>query len=88
VTVPAVLHLNNIKLETNLIRLLPSHSKAASLTRELKDIVSDGGYFTVLCEGGDAVQLGKAHLYLVEQIKSLAGIRSVDYQWPLKFIKK
>lgn len=88
VTVPAAVHLKNIRLETNLIRLLPSHSRAASLTRELKDIVSDGGYFTVLCEGGDAIQLGKAHLFMVDQIQTLPGIRSLDYQWPLEFLKK
>ncbi len=88
VTVPAIIHLNKIRIETNLIRLLPRHSKAAFFTKKLEKVVSDGGHFTVLCEGEDPTLLNRAHLYLVEHIQSLKGVRSVDYQWPLDFIKK
>ena len=42
--------MTKISVDTDLIRLLPRTSRASKLTVQLKDIISDGGYFSVALE--------------------------------------
>jgi uncharacterized protein len=90
-SLPAFQGIKSIKLDTNLIRLLPGHSPAAVNTRQLESVVSDGGYFTFMLEGGSTDNLKNlvaATKDAAERIREIPGIEAVDYQWPVEFIKK
>jgi len=86
-SLPAFYSIRNLGLDTNLIRLLPSHSPAAEWTRELEKVVSDGGYFTILLESGDREKLIRAVEDTAARVEKLEGVHSVEYRYPLAFIE-
>jgi predicted RND superfamily exporter protein len=85
--VPAVWQVSGIGIDTDLIRLLPRTSRASVLTQQLEDVVSDGGYFTVMLESDDRERLLEAVRYAETKIAALDGVESVQYRWPVEFIE-
>lgn len=86
ISLPAYYQLQRIKVDTNLIRLLPRTSRASVLTRDLEKVVSDGGYFTIMVEGEDREVLLEAVASAAEEVSELEGIESAQYTWPVDFI--
>ncbi len=87
-TVPAGYLLKDIKVDTNLIKLLPKHAKAAVATRELEEMVGDGGHFIVLFEGKDHDKLVQAVEYTAAEMKKIDALQYVHYKWPREFLQK
>ncbi len=88
ITVPAAYLLKDIKVDTNLIKLLPKHAKAAVATRELEEMVGDGGHFIVLFEGDNRESLIKAVEYTATEMKKIDELQDVHYKWPTEFLQK
>jgi predicted RND superfamily exporter protein len=86
-TGPAVYYLNQIRIDLDLIRLLPQNSQASMLTRDLKEVISDSGHFSVMIEGEDRERLLQSVRYAAERIERLEGIQQVQYRYPIDFIK-
>lgn len=86
--VPAFLQVRQIRLDTNLTRLLPKSSPAATWTRSLEDVVSDGGYLSVLFEGKDREQLIAAVERAAARIEKVPGIATVEYRNPREFLER
>ena len=86
--VPAFLQVRKIRLDTNLTRLLPKSSPAATWTRTLEDVVSDGGYLSVLFEGKDRERLVATVERAAARIAQVPGIASVDYLHPREFLER
>jgi hypothetical protein len=86
--VPAYLQVRQIRLDTNLIRLLPKSSPAATWTRTLEDVVSDGGYLSVLFEGPDREKLIATVERAAARIGKVPGIATVDYVNPRDFMER
>ena len=53
-SVPAFFEARNLTLDTDLTRLLPRNSEAVRWSERLESAVGDGGYFSVIVEGGSA----------------------------------
>jgi hypothetical protein len=87
-SLPTLTEVARIRVDTDLIRLLPRTSRASVLTTELEDVVSDGGYFAVALEGEDRGRLLEALEYVAAAAGGLDGVQSVQYTWPIEFIKK
>ena len=85
---PAIQQIDKIQIDTNLIRLLPTDSRAAHWTRELEGTIGDGGFFTIIMEGENRDELIQATETLATQVRGLDGVQSVEYQYPLEFIEK
>ena len=85
--IPALCGIQKLELDTNLIRLLPTHSPAAQWTRKLENVVSDGGYFTILLESDNQEQLVEIVQITAERVRRLEGVSSVEYLYPLDFIE-
>lgn len=85
--VPAGWQASVLRLDTNLTRLLPKSSPAASWTRTLDDVVSDGGYFSVLFEGGDRGRLIEAVRRAAGRMEALPEVATVEYTYPRAFLE-
>jgi hypothetical protein len=88
ISLPALWQVRDVGIDTDLIRLLPRTSRASVLTRQLENVVSDGGYFTVMVESDDREQLLRAVADAESRIAALEGVESVQYRWPLEFVEK
>lgn len=88
ITIPALVLVTRIHLDTNLVRLLPERSKAAGLTKKYKNSVIGGDYFTVLAGSNNKGRLQEAIQFMVEEIRTTRGIRSVNDRRPVEFLKK
>jgi predicted RND superfamily exporter protein len=86
ISLPAADRMRDIKVDTNLIRLLPRSSRASVLTRDLQKVVSDGGYFTLMIEGGERGVLLDALESAAREIEEIDGVESAEYTWPVDFI--
>lgn len=87
-SVPSAVSIGNIRLDTDLVRLLPSSSPAASWTRALRTEVGDEGVFTVLFEGDDRDELRAAVREAAGRIRALPGVLSAEHEYPLDFIER
>jgi predicted RND superfamily exporter protein len=76
-----------IGLDTDLVRLLPRHSPAASWTRALAGSIGDGGYFTVILQGEDREGLLRAVRRTAAALDAHPAVRSVEYRYPIDFIR-
>lgn len=85
VCIPAVFEVQKIGLDTDLIRLLPTHSPAASWTRKLVNVIDDGSYFSILFEGENRDHLLRAVAETAEEVRAVQGIRSIESQNPIDF---
>ncbi|HSQ79116.1 MAG TPA: MMPL family transporter, partial [Candidatus Bathyarchaeia archaeon] len=87
-SIPAVLELGRLDLDTNLVRLLPNKSPAASWTRRLQKAVSDEGYFTILFQSPDKDRILPAVEEAAARVRALPGVYSAEYKYPLEFISR
>ncbi len=85
---PAAVGIRDIRLDTNLIRLLPEHSPASVWTRKLETVIGDGGYFTLLLEGIQHQALVAAVDDAARRLRLLPRVYSVTYQYPLDYIDR
>jgi len=86
--VPAFMSASKLGLDTNLTRLLPENSQAVMWSEELEPLVGDGGYFSVIFEGAPAETLRHSVNAMVEQLRQLEGIATIDYRYPTEFINQ
>ncbi len=86
--VPAFMSARNLGLDTNLTRLLPENSRAVKWSEELEPLVGDGGYFSVIFEGGPADTLRGSVDEMVAQLRQLEGVATIDYRYPTEFINQ
>jgi predicted RND superfamily exporter protein len=87
ISIPAAWLVSGITIDTNLIRLLPRQSRAGEWTRALDQVVSDGGYYTILIEGKDHRALVGAVQRMAARAAAIEGVRSVEYEYPIDFIR-
>lgn len=88
ISIPAYIEMQEIDVDTNLVRLLPGHSRAAQNTRELSALTGDGGYYTVMFSGSETNRLVRAADAAAAKIRTLPGVHAVEYQWPVDFFRK
>ena len=86
--IPAFMSASRLGLDTNLTRLLPDNSSAVKWSEELEPLVGDGGYFSVIVEGGAPEALQNSVNAMVEQLRQLGGIATIDYRYPTEFINE
>lgn len=86
--IPAWFMVQKIGLDTDLVRLLPTHSRAATWTRQLANVTGDGGYFTVVLEGRDRESLAAAREELTRTLALVPGVDSVAAERPVDFINR
>jgi len=87
-SIPAVMELSRIGLDTDLIRLLPEHSRAAVLKKKMDNITSgSGGFFAVLLESKDREKLNQAFTATVSRLNKVEGIGNLEYRNPADFYK-
>lgn len=84
----SVYFLLDLRLDTNLVRLLPPKSPITKWTNVLRESVGDGGYFTIVVESDDRKTLIQAINYLYEETNNLPGVHFTSYKYPIQFIEK
>lgn len=87
VSLPALYGASRLNVDTDLIRLLPSSSRASVLTRQLDPVVSDGGSFTLMFEGEDRERLLAAVHAAADRVAAFPEVSSVQYRWPVEFFR-
>lgn len=85
-TLPALLEVRQLGLNTDVVRLLPDHSPAATWTRKLQNVVGDGGFFTILYKGDNRAALLRAVETTAAKVQALPEVESVAYTHPKDFI--
>lgn len=85
VSIPAVVGIHNLGLDSNLIKLLPQKSPVVQSALSLRNKVGDGGYFTIIFESQDKKKLENAVRSTAEKIKGNDAVHIVDYQYPVDF---
>ncbi len=86
--VPAFMQARTLGLDTNLTRLLPENSPAVQWSEELEPLVGDGGYFSLIFEGSTPDTLETAVQAMVERLRAIDGIATIDYRYPTDFINQ
>lgn len=87
VSIPAAFGASHLNVDTDLIRLLPSTSRASMLTRQLDPVVSDGGTFTLMFESDDRSRLLTAVQTAAARVAAFPEVLSVQYRWPVDFFR-
>lgn len=88
ITIPTIFFVNQITIDTNLIKLLPKDNHSVKMTKELQDKVGDGGQFIVIFEGNDQNKLKQAVEYSAAKIKKFPEVRDAQYKYPVDFVSK
>ncbi len=86
--VPAFMSARALGLDTNLTRLLPENSRSVRWSEELEPLVGDGGYFSIIFEDAPEDALRRSVDTMVEQLRQLDGIATIDYRYPTEFINQ
>lgn len=87
ISLPALIEVRKIGLDTNLKRLLPEHSAAVEWSNRLEEATGDGGYFSLLIEGDDRAVLEAGIERIASEVAALPAVHSVDYKNPIDFIE-
>ncbi len=88
-SIPCLLQVRTIRLDTDLKRLLPRDSRASSAARELEAVVGgDGGYFSILFEGEDRESLRQAQARMAERARRLPDVQAVEDRNPIGFLRR
>ncbi len=89
ISAPAAWEVRKIRLDTDLSRLLPKNSRAVQNGRELEKVVGgDGGYFSVIFEGGEPAALARAVDRMALAAAALPNVRTVESRNPVDFIRR
>ncbi len=88
VSIPALVAVGDLRLDTDLIQLLPRSSRASVATRELQPVIGSDSYFALVVEGDRPAQLDAAVQDLVRRIERLDSVSSVEYRNPVEFIER
>lgn len=86
-TIPALYAIGDLGLNTDIVRLLPEHSRAAQWTKKLETVVGDGGFFTILLHDDNREALVKAVEATAAEVEKLTTVDSVSYTHPKSFIE-
>ncbi len=87
-TVPAFMRARTLELDSDLTRLLPQDSPAVQWSRDLEPLVGDGGYFSVIFEGGDPESLAQAVDRTAARLQRLEEITDINYRYPTDFVQQ
>jgi predicted RND superfamily exporter protein len=87
-SLPSALTIRRVRLDTDLVRLLPTSSPAARWTRALQNEVGDEGHFTILLEGSDPDALLAAVRDAAGRVRVLEGVLTAEYEYPIDFIRQ
>ena len=88
VSVPAVIEVQKVFVDPNLVRLLPKDSRAAVNTRTLSSITGDGGYFTMMFTSDEKNHLIEAADAAALRIRPLEDVHTVEYEYPVEFLER
>ncbi len=77
-----------LRVNTDLTRLLPEESPAVRWSDELRDTVGDGGVFSILFQGDDPKVLRRALELTAPEVELLPEVQTVQYRYPVKFLEK
>lgn len=90
VTVPAIASLRQLGLDTDLLRLLPGHTRAATATRQLEGVAGASSSFGIVLEVGSGEQdrLAAALEAVAARVAVLPGVATVEYRNPVEFIER
>ena len=80
--------MNELRLNTDLTTLLPEESPAVHWSRELRDVVGDGGVFSILFEGNDPQVLLRVLEETGREVEALPEIQSVEFRYPVEFVDR
>ena len=86
--VPAIYQIQQVKLNTNPLRLLPKNSRSAVLTKELESMVEEKGFFYVLLQSPDKEKLIEALNTAAQQIVKIPEAKSITFRYPVDFFEK
>jgi len=86
--IPAIYQIQQVKLNTNPLRLLPKNSRSAVLTRELESMVEEKGFFYVLLQSPDKEKLIEALNSAGQQIVKIPEAKSITFRYPVDFFEK
>jgi predicted RND superfamily exporter protein len=88
VTVPSIGGIRAIRLDTDLIRLLPQSSRAARATAELESAVGGASNLAVIFESDDPALRLRAIEATAERVSRVPGVASLEYEYPVDFIEQ
>jgi len=86
--IPAIYQIQQVKLNTNPLRLLPKNSRSAVLTRELESMVEEKGFFYVLLQSQDKEKLIEALNTAAQLIVKIPEAKSISFRYPVDFFEK
>jgi predicted RND superfamily exporter protein len=88
VTLPTVIGVRSIRLDTDIIRLLPKSSRAARATAELESAVGGASNLAVIFESNDPALRLRAIKTTAERAGELPGVASITYEYPVDFAQR
>lgn len=87
-TLPALWSAGHLALDTDLIRLLPRHTRAAQATEQLDEVVGGTSYFALILEGDEPDRLRAAAQELAARAAEIEGVGEVEHIHPVDFIER
>lgn len=78
--------LRDIRIDTNIARLLPDDSPVSRSMRTLQEPLGDGGYFSILLHGADPTTLREAAAFISDRAASLPEVAFTSHRNPIEFI--
>jgi predicted RND superfamily exporter protein len=87
-SLPALLGVRGIRLDTDLIRLLPKSSRAALATAQLESAIGGSSNLAVIYESDDPALMLRAIETTAERVSRLPGVASLEYEYPVDFVER
>ena len=85
---PSLIGIKQIRLDTDLIRLLPKSSRAARAAAELESSVGGASNLAVIFESEEPALLLQAIETTAERVKEIPGVASAEYEYPVDFVEQ
>jgi predicted RND superfamily exporter protein len=87
-SLPSLLGVRGIELDTDLIRLLPKSSRAARATAQLESAIGGSSNLAVIYESDDPTLMLRAIETTAERLGKLPGVASLEYEYPVDFVEQ
>ncbi|GEM_PF-1383846 len=87
-TILSLLGIQKLKVETDLLKLLPQSNESVQNLKKLRNAFGGMGYLELVIEGQDFSVTEKFADQLSQQLEKLPSVRYVDYRKPIEFFKK